>query len=783
MIRNTPIPSSQFKSVLAQNKYHGGCSLGRDLRSLLPADCLDVLQAAQNGSNVGLIAVRVKEEPGWKPGEADFPFYVLEALYEEIVVHFPDHFKGGRVILAKKTGLADCAVFFKYASEFAPHTDNAFAALRQKVRRIIDKRISENGWEAPRYIMGCALFRQDGVKDANAELLDAFRRALHMGSRPPRETQNKQHGLFLDILKNKRFEAVYQPLADLHTGVVIGWEAYLRGPAGTPFETPETLLALAEETGQVCAMERVFRELALANLGEIAPDQKLFLNIHPVSFSDPDFTPEEVLAHLKKHGLRPKNIVFEFSERQSATDLDIILGKLDLFLKTGVGASIDDIGAGGMTLKALCRIRPDYLKADVSIIGGIQSNPINRDMLKALRRLAETINSEVAAVGVETESELNALMSLGVSLGQGFLLSEPSAPKPDHVEVVGEMPVPPTRKHGVSCSTPVKELVHESLTVAPGAPIREVKRLLENAPPMANVVVVEGKTPVGLLMNYELGRHLSTKYGLSLYYDRDVARLMDRRPLVVEAGMPVEETAAVAMGRKARNIYDDVIVTERGAYLGTVSVQTMLDTMAKAHVEIAKGSNPLTGLAGNVAIEQEIARRANEKQPGSLVYIDLDNFKVYNDVYGFKNGDRIILYTAEIIRRAEADYGDPEDFIGHVGGDDFILVGDMSRAETLCREICRMFGEGVGKFYNNKDQERGYIIGKGRDGKEGRFPLVSVSIGYIDCTFELPFAMEDLSRRVAEVKKYAKSRPGNSFVKDRRAPLGSPEDQKVCAAL
>jgi GGDEF domain-containing protein len=229
----------------------------------------------------------------------------------------------------------------------------------------------------------------------------------------------------------------------------------------------------------------------------------------------------------------------------------------------------------------------------------------------------------------------------------------------------------------------------------------------------------------------------------------------------------------MAMRRENRKIYDDILVTEDGAFVGTVSVQTMLDSMARVQVELAKGSNPLTGLAGNVAIEAEINRRSRDGIPSSLIYVDLDNFKVYNDVYGFKSGDKAILLTAEALREAVSRQGEPDDFIGHVGGDDFIIMCGQKRAEDICRHICDHFAASAPDLYTPEDRARGFIVGRGRDGREGEFPLMSLSLGFLDCAFAHPFTMEELSGRVAEVKKYAKSRPGNSYVKDRRAPLGS----------
>jgi diguanylate cyclase (GGDEF)-like protein len=207
--------------------------------------------------------------------------------------------------------------------------------------------------------------------------------------------------------------------------------------------------------------------------------------------------------------------------------------------------------------------------------------------------------------------------------------------------------------------------------------------------------------------------------------------------------------------------------------MGTVSVQNMMDAMAKVQVELAKGANPLTGLPGNVMIEMEIQRREKQKILSSFLYLDLDNFKVYNDVYGFRNGDRVLKMTARILKNAVAREGADSDFIGHIGGDDFFIVTDPAHAEPVARTITQCFSAEIPGMYNETDRQCGYILGVSRDGREGRFPFISVSIGIIDCTFEHPFSLEELSERAADIKKYAKSQTGNIYLKDRRPALGA----------
>jgi GGDEF domain-containing protein len=128
--------------------------------------------------------------------------------------------------------------------------------------------------------------------------------------------------------------------------------------------------------------------------------------------------------------------------------------------------------------------------------------------------------------------------------------------------------------------------------------------------------------------------------------------------------------------------------------------------------------------------------------------------------------------TARILGEALASRGAQDDFLGHVGGDDFVLLCDAASVAPVCDAALAAFAAASPALFTPADRERGYIEGQGRDGRAGRFPLLTISMGVIDCAFAVPVTMDELGVRAAAVKKYAKSCSGNSFVRDRRAPLG-----------
>jgi diguanylate cyclase (GGDEF)-like protein len=364
-------------------------------------------------------------------------------------------------------------------------------------------------------------------------------------------------------------------------------------------------------------------------------------------------------------------------------------------------------------------------------------------------------------------------MRMGVHLGQGYFLSRPQFPKPGlepqvrkYFSANARMSIGDRR-----FSKPVRALLEEVPKVAPDVTVGEVKKMLEEGGPISSVVVEEGGRPKGLVMSHHLDRALSSQYGVAVYYNRPISLIMDPQPLYAEAGTPVENVAREAMTRKKNKVFDHIVITEQGKLAGIVSVQNMLDNMAKHQVEMAKGANPLTGLPGHVVIELELERRSRSKKPFSVVYADLDNFKVYNDTYGFKNGDNILLLLTRILSFAIRRHGHPdEDFVGHIGGDDFMMITAPERAERVCKSVTRCFSRLVKNCYMPQDRQRGWVEARSRTGELRKYPLVSVSLAMVECLGVCE--PSELGRRAAEMKKFAKSIPGNSYVKDRRGPLG-----------
>lgn len=179
-------------------------------------------------------------------------------------------------------------------------------------------------------------------------------------------------------------------------------------------------------------------------------------------------------------------------------------------------------------------------------------------------------------------------------------------------------------------------------------------------------------------------------------------------------------------------------------------------------------ANPLTRLPGNVSILRELTRRLESKAKFAVCYLDLDKFKAYNDTYGFEHGDDVIRETARILIRTTQQTGGPDDFIGHIGGDDFVVVTIPERVDVICKAIIEDFEKTVPSFYNETDRKNGYITAKDRKGEVQKIPLLSVSIGVVTNELRAIEHVAQVGEIGAELKSQAKRLERSNYLKDKR---------------
>jgi diguanylate cyclase (GGDEF)-like protein len=236
----------------------------------------------------------------------------------------------------------------------------------------------------------------------------------------------------------------------------------------------------------------------------------------------------------------------------------------------------------------------------------------------------------------------------------------------------------------------------------------------------------------------------------------------------------------------AKSALDDVVVGfETGADDYITKPFNIPELLARIKGQLRRADqppvrNPLTGLAGNTLLTEELKYRLKQGEPFAYLYADLDNFKAFNDTYGPSRGDRVITLMADVLTEVVRMHGGSGDFIGHVGGDDFAILTTPDLLDTLCQTILNIFDQRVRQLYDPEDLERGYLQGSDRQGVPRRFPIISISIGVATNRHRSFADYEELSRVAAEMKQFAKQEPGSFYAVDVRGLRDQqvPEDRR-----
>ncbi|WP_305041280.1 GGDEF domain-containing protein [Geoalkalibacter sp.] len=188
----------------------------------------------------------------------------------------------------------------------------------------------------------------------------------------------------------------------------------------------------------------------------------------------------------------------------------------------------------------------------------------------------------------------------------------------------------------------------------------------------------------------------------------------------------------------------------------------------KMSEQLCLDASPLTYLPGNIAIERALTDRIKRDVRFALCYIDLDDFKAFNDHYGYARGSEVIKAVADLLAAVRGEVGGENDFIGHIGGDDFVFITEDERAEAICRHVIQRFDAMIPEFYSEEDRRQGFITGIDRYGQTRQFPLMTISIAVVSDARRDIHSPAEIARVAAEIKDFVKTRPGSNYHLDRR---------------
>ncbi len=311
-------------------------------------------------------------------------------------------------------------------------------------------------------------------------------------------------------------------------------------------------------------------------------------------------------------------------------------------------------------------------------------------------------------------------------------------------------------------ATNIGGIVKKVPYISPSVKNKEVDKLFTDNPDIRGIVVVHHEKPVANITRTHFYQKIGTLYGYNLYMGRESKLLAKTNPLIVDYYQSITEVSRLAMEREEEDLYDDVIVTKDNQFVGVVSIRALLMKFVEIQVEFASFLNPLSNLPGNHLINQQLMDLISLEQ-FSLLYFDLDYFKTYNDLYGFNNGDKVLLHLTDILKRNVLHLGY---FLGHIGGDDFMALFPHYDIESICEKIIEEFDETISKFYDPVHLSDPNFQVKGRSGQMEKLTLMSLSIAVLTNKQHHFEKLEDLSNEVAAIKRFCKKIKGSCYIID-----------------
>ena len=563
----------------------------------------------------------------------------------------------------------------------------------------------------------------------------------------------------LNIIDNQSIQIFFQPIVDLKTQKIFSFEALSRGPVNTSFFSPLNLFNAAIEQGCLLELDYLTRQLAMQNFasraGEHQHKAKLFLNVSVSTIMSDSHEEGVTLSYIKNLDLDPQDVVIEITELQPIEDPEVFMKAIHHYRKMGFKVAIDDLGSGYNGLKLWTDVKPDFVKIDKHFVDDIDEDSDKYHFIETVMTLANSLGTKIIVEGVETEPQLKVLEELGVDYVQGYLFKKPEPSTALTLNYEWKA----SNKAYLGPQEVVSSIVEKTLSMPCDCNVEEVANYLLENPAVEHLVVLNEQKPVGIVWRREIMDILASKFGRDLYFRKTIDKVMDKAPLIFEKDTPLVEVshAVTEMDSTEKSAF---IVQEKDQYLGTGSFMALLRIMTNLRVKNAEYANPLSGLPGNVPIQNKLQACLNSNSLFSIIYIDVDNFKPYNDYYSFEQGDGVITCISNVLQKVTDD---KLDFIGHVGGDDFIIIREGDKVKKLCKAVLSEFESHLSEFYTAEDFERKSIVAKNREDVEVSFPLMSLSLGVLIIAPGIYQHTQKLASVVTKAKKMAKKTEGNSF--------------------
>jgi len=554
---------------------------------------------------------------------------------------------------------------------------------------------------------------------------------------------------------------VFQPVVRVDTLEVVAHEGLSRCAFMPADITILDLLDLARMEGRLADVElHAARTICHAFAAQM-DSGRLLVNLSAHAILQDAMRPDEVLFALTASGLDPARVTIEVTERDVVEDPARLAHALGYLRAHGVRIALDDFGNGHSNFEMWNEIHPDVVKIDRYLIHGISRSAGRLAIVRSLCQVAETLGTDLVGEGVEDLADLRVLRDLGVPFAQGFLIgrpapgvvSEASAEAKQLLRTPSVPVLPRPRGPVTQRPTQVGHLLMEAPAVHSRQTNEEVMALFVDHPELHAVAVVNDGHPIGLINRRLANERMAQPFARELLARKSCTALMNAAPLVCDEQRSLESLADVLRGEDQRYLADGFIVTSGGRYRGLGTGEALVRRVSELRIDAARHANPLTFLPGNIPTTEHLERLLGGCERFAVVHVDLTDFKPFNDHYGYARGDEMIRLLSSLL----SEHVDPAlDFVGHIGGDDFIVLFQSPDWEARCERAVAAFNLRSPHLFDPADIARGGLRGQDRRGAPQFYPFTTVVMGAVALSPPLPLRAQPITKLAARAKRHAK---------------------------
>ncbi len=535
-----------------------------------------------------------------------------------------------------------------------------------------------------------------------------------------------------------KLDYAFQPIIYSQTGKIYAVEALVRGIQNiNELNSIDDLFNCAFNDDFLYELDIQLREKAIKKFANIPIDNlRLFYNLDNRIIYNKNLSSGNTSKILKKYNLNKTNICFELSEKGTVIEQNALSTMIQRYKQNGYSIAIDDFGIGVSGLKLLYFSEANIIKLDRFFISNIDQDSKKKLFCSSIIEMAHIMGMQVIAEGVETINEFYTSKDIGADFIQGYLVQKPTT-QINEIEATYNniLTIINEDKRNNPHATIDDEFIEIIPSLNVNTPLYELFIHFKESTKNHFVPITdEYDNFLGVIFESDIKKISYSQYGLALAKNESFASSLIKylKPsLSVEISWGIDKILEMYNLNSKNSL--GIFITQSNKYRGFINLNSLLTLSYKRNIEIATNQNPLTKLPGNNQIEKfiEKALKREKNTITHIIYFDFNDFKPFNDIYGFRLGDRAILIFSELLQKRY-----PKDsFVAHIGGDDFFVGLRNHKFEEvyeLTNKVQIEFKKSVENLYSKKDKENNYIIAKDRFNVERNFNLLSVSSAIIE---------------------------------------------------